>query len=198
LNNRASLHLIGIPSCANKWLLTDLARNTWGFNGYITSDCGAVNDVQNSHHYFNNSDATSYGVLSAGMDQVRATMLTCRVHFSSIPVPRFTLVWCLCQDCGGFLGSNLEAAIKDGSVPKDTYETAMRNMFRMRIRLGQFDPLSSQPYSKYTADDVDTPYAQQLALDAARQGMVLLKNENDALPLKASSIKTLALVGYVS
>lgn len=60
----------GIPSCANKWLMTDLAREAWGFNGYITSDCGAVHDVQNSHKYFNNSDATSYGVLSAGMDQV--------------------------------------------------------------------------------------------------------------------------------
>ena len=99
------------------------------------------------------------------------------------------------QDCGGFLGSNLGAAITDGSVSKTTYETALRNMFRMRIRLGQFDPLSDQPYSKLGVQDIDTPAAQELALEAARQGMVLLKNDGKAFPLQQSTIKNIAFVG---
>lgn len=56
----------GIPSCANKELMTDLARNKWGFEGYITSDCGAVSDVLNTHHYTTNTDDTCNVVLSAG------------------------------------------------------------------------------------------------------------------------------------
>lgn len=52
----------GIPSCANKMLMTDYAREKWGFQGYITSDCGAVDDVQNSHHYTSDSNNTCRSV----------------------------------------------------------------------------------------------------------------------------------------
>merc|ERR1719454_2370386 len=57
-----------IPSCANKGILNDLARDKWGFNGYITSDCGAVSIVQNQHHYTSNPHDTVKAVLTAGMD----------------------------------------------------------------------------------------------------------------------------------
>jgi hypothetical protein len=59
-----------IPSCANKGILNDLARDKWGFNGYITSDCGAVGNVQNQHQYTDTPDKTVTAVLSAGMDTV--------------------------------------------------------------------------------------------------------------------------------
>lgn len=58
----------GVPSCANKEILTTLLREEWGFNGYITSDCGAVNDVQNAHHYTNDTTSTVAAVFAAGMD----------------------------------------------------------------------------------------------------------------------------------
>lgn len=48
----------GVPSCANKWLMTDKARNDWGFQGYITSDCGAVDNVLNTHHYTKTPEQT--------------------------------------------------------------------------------------------------------------------------------------------
>ena len=58
----------GVPSCANKEILTTLLRDDWGFNGYITSDCGAVNNVQNNHHYTNDTVSTVDAVFGAGMD----------------------------------------------------------------------------------------------------------------------------------
>ena len=57
-----------IPSCANKGLLNDLARDQWHFDGYITSDCGAVGNVQNQHRYTPNASATVKAVFAAGMD----------------------------------------------------------------------------------------------------------------------------------
>jgi len=57
-----------VPSCANRGLLTELARETWGFDGYVTSDCWAVDNVQNQHHYTNATADTVAVVLEAGMD----------------------------------------------------------------------------------------------------------------------------------
>ncbi len=59
----------GVPSCANMDILTTKARNEWGFNGYVTSDCGAVSCIINDHHYTNTSDETCAVVLNAGMVQ---------------------------------------------------------------------------------------------------------------------------------
>ncbi len=136
----------------------------------ITSDCGAVSDVENAHHYFNTSGATVAGVLSAGMD----------------------------QDCGDFMRLHLAGAIADGSVGDATVTAALRNMLRVRMRLGLFDPQDKQPYAQYSAKDVDTPEARELALEAARQGMVLLKRkDNTSLPLDPTTLRTLALIGCV-
>jgi len=157
----------GVPSCASKELLTDNLREKWGFNGYITSDCGAVNDVLNSPHYSRGPDGTAHAVLAAGMD----------------------------NDCGGFLGTHFQKAITSGAVSNATYTTALKNMFRVQMRLGMFDPDSIQPYRQYTSEKIDTAAHRQLALEAARQSVVLLKNDTKALPLKKGVVKTIALVG---
>eukprot|EP00759_Apiculatamorpha_spiralis_P046662 PhF_6_TR42920/c0_g1_i5/m.65071 len=78
----------GVPSCASSYLLTTLARQSWGFDGYITSDCGAVDWVQYAHHYTNTTDQTCSVTLKAGMD----------------------------LDCGSFLQSHTNQAITDGAV----------------------------------------------------------------------------------
>jgi beta-glucosidase-like glycosyl hydrolase len=157
----------GVPSCANKPYLNGVLREKWGFDGYVTSDCGAVNDVQNNHKYTHNGDNTSFVVLDAGMD----------------------------IDCGGFLGQNLGKAIADGAVTKATWGTALTNLFRVRMRVGQFDPVKAQPYLAYGLDKIDTPAHQELALEAAKQGVVLLKNTAATLPLDAAAIETVAVVG---
>eukprot|EP01113_Clastostelium_recurvatum_P032042 TRINITY_DN4067_c0_g1_i2.p1 TRINITY_DN4067_c0_g1~~TRINITY_DN4067_c0_g1_i2.p1 ORF type:complete len:711 (+),score=147.51 TRINITY_DN4067_c0_g1_i2:417-2549(+) len=156
----------GVPSCANSFLLTDTARNKWSFNGYITGDCGAVSCVQNNHHYTNNSDDTCKAVLTAGLD----------------------------IDCGDFLPNNLAAAVSHNAVSMATVDHALTNLYAVLIRLGLFDPEEVQPYRKIGPDQINTPSAQALALRAAREGLVLLKNEGSALPL-SKTLGSIAIIG---
>lgn len=162
----------GVPSCASPELLTTNLRENWGFDGYVTSDCGAVGNVANDHNYTGGDpNKTALVTLGAGMD----------------------------NDCGKYFGSDagvLGTAIESGYVPKATWMAALKNLFRVQIRLGMFDPDATQPYRYYGLEKVDTPEHRELALDAARQGMTLVKNEHNALPLKkgAGNMK-IALVG---
>lgn len=157
----------GVPSCASSRLMTDLARGKWGFEGYITSDCGAVEDVQTTHNYTKSVGETINVTLSSGMD----------------------------SDCGQYLSpKNLKAALDDGSVEWTTVDKALERLAKVWMRLGMFDPDASQPYKRYGVKDINTPAHQQLALSAARQGMVLLKNEKSALPFSKDAT-TIAAIG---
>ncbi|EGD77165.1 beta-glucosidase [Salpingoeca rosetta] len=146
----------GVPSCANGDIMTVMARESWGFDGYITSDCGAVADVLNSHKFTRNTSETIRAVLEAGMD----------------------------TDCGSFVQQYLAKAMQEGVVPRELVNTALHRLFMVQFRLGLFDPVSKQPYTNYSVARVNTPANQQLALEAAQQGIVLLKNTNARLPLK--------------
>ncbi len=147
----------GVPSCANSYILSDIARDKWGFEGYITSDCGAVDDVYSpswgGHDYAPDPSTAVLDVLGASMD----------------------------SDCGNFLKEHLEHAVNDGTVSMDLVDRALTNLFTVQFRLGMFD--KETPYDSLDHSSVDTPEHRELALDAARQGMVLLKNKNQALPL---------------
>jgi len=147
-----------IPSCANKGLLNDLAREKWGFNGYITSDCGAVYGVQNKHNYTSNPDETASAVLSAGMD----------------------------TNCGNFLSEAVMLPIVTDETHggAQLVDEALKNLFRVQFRLGFADPPSAVPWSTYGSDRVDTAAHRALAREAADQSLVLLQNDG-ALPLKA-------------
>eukprot|EP01084_Bolivina_argentea_P283732 486023_1 len=159
----------GVPSCANKDIMTTKLRDEWGFQGYITSDCGAVNDVENNHHYTKTPGATVDAVFSAGMD----------------------------INCGGFTQKNTAAAISSGDTKLATVQQAMYNAALVQMRLGMFDGEKSQntPWSSLGPNDVCTKSALKLAYDASRQGVVLLKNNKNTLPLKNTSIKSLANIG---
>jgi hypothetical protein len=156
----------GIPSCANHLYNTDYLRTQWGFQGYVTGDCGAVDDVMKTHHYTSTTDQTCYDVLDSGLD----------------------------SDCGGFLSSNLQKAYSDGAVSDTIINDALTHLFLVQMRLGMFDPDSIQPYRRLDASVVNTPQNQALALTAARETMVLLKNDG-SLPLDKSKYKTLAVIG---
>eukprot|EP01060_Flectonema_neradi_P015965 TRINITY_DN225_c0_g1_i1.p1 TRINITY_DN225_c0_g1~~TRINITY_DN225_c0_g1_i1.p1 ORF type:complete len:751 (+),score=186.03 TRINITY_DN225_c0_g1_i1:68-2320(+) len=157
----------GVPSCANGRIMNGFARGQWGFEGYITSDCGAVADVDRSHHYAN-STQTPADVLQAGMD----------------------------SDCGGYLGQFLKRSLSVNATKPSDIDTAAEHLFAVQIRLGMFDSPTNQPYLKYSYhEDVNTTQHQQLALEAAQQGMVLLKNTNKVFPLSTTNIKTVAVIG---
>ncbi|KAL3669344.1 hypothetical protein V7S43_005721 [Phytophthora oleae] len=159
----------GIPSCADKGLLTDVVRGQWKFDGYITSDCEAVADVIYRHHYTQSTEQTCATTLDAGMD----------------------------LNCGEFLSQHLPTAFERGIVTTEMMHNALKNQFRVLMRLGMFEK-GKQPFANITKDSVDTTAHRQLALEAARQSIVLLKNEGKTLPLSAEDFAkegSLALVG---
>merc|ERR1711871_1312118 len=91
--------------------------------------------------------------------------------------------------------SHLKAAIDDKSVDISVVNNALVNLYVVQMRLGLFDPSNKQPYRSITTSSIDTKAHQELALEAARQGMVLLKNDDNALPLDPSTFKNIAVIG---
>jgi pre-mRNA-splicing factor SYF2/beta-D-xylosidase 4 len=155
----------GVPSCASDWLLKTLLRGAWEFDGYVTSDCDADSDVFFSHHYTNTTSEAVAAILRAGTD----------------------------VDCGGFMGKYAPAALADGSITDADIDTVLRRLFKVRIRLAQFDPPGA--LAKIGLDQVCSPYARELARDGVRQSAVLLKNTGGALPLDASKFATAVVIG---
>jgi len=130
----------GVPSCASKWLMTDKARGEWAFDGYITSDCGATDDVISAHHYFDTTSETVKGTLEAGMD----------------------------SDCGGFMESHLAESVENGTVSMDLVDTALTNLLKVQFRLGMFDNDDKpNPYASISKDAIDTAGHRQLALEVS-------------------------------
>jgi len=149
----------GVPSCANDWLLTTVARENWGFDGAIVSDCDADSDVFNSHHYTATPEEAVRDVLRAGTD----------------------------VDCGGFVSQYALSALQKGVITEVDLDVRLRYQFRLRMRLGHFDPPS--PLDGLQPEDVVcTEYAKALSRDGAAQGATLLKNDGGLLPLNASAL----------
>src|SRR5208282_385703 len=157
----------GVPCCASSFLLNDLLRKQWGFEGYVVSDCDAIRDVwgRQQHHYVNTPEEAAAATVKAGCN--------------------------LC--CGGDYNALVRAVQKELITEKDI-DQALYHTLWTRFRLGLFDPADKVPYSKYTIKDNDTPEHRQVALEVARQSLVLLKNDG-ILPLDRSKIKRIAVIG---
>ncbi|WVZ12054.1 hypothetical protein V8G54_016584 [Vigna mungo] len=157
----------GVPACTSEELL-GLARDKWGFKGYITSDCDAVATVYESQKYVNSSEDAVADVLKAGMD----------------------------IDCGTFMLRHTEHAIEQGKIKEEDIDRALLNLFSVQLRLGLFDgdPIRGQ-FGKLGSKDVCSPEHKTLALEAARQGIVLLKNDRKFLPLNRDIGASLAVIG---
>ncbi|RHN54870.1 putative glycosidase [Medicago truncatula] len=157
----------GVPACASKDLL-GLVRNKWGFEGYIASDCDAVATVFEYQKYAKSAEDAVADVLKAGMD----------------------------INCGTFMLRHTESAIEQGLVKEEDLDRALFNLFSVQMRLGLFngDPEKGK-FGKLGPQDVCTPEHKKLALEAARQGIVLLKNDNKFLPLDKKDRVSLAIIG---
>lgn len=154
----------GKPACASEMLLKDHLRDAWGFKGFVVSDCDAVADVYRGHHYSPNDSLASAYSLAAGTD----------------------------LDCGGAYKA-LPEAIHSGALAEAQLDVAVERLMEARIRLGMFDPPSASTFGALSMRDVDTPASNDLALRAARESIVLLKN-NGLLPLAAGK-RRIAIVG---
>lgn len=155
----------GVPSCANDWLLEEVARKNWGFDGYITSDCDADADVFNSHHYAATPAETVRDVLRAGTD----------------------------IDCTSFVPQNAKSALDKGLITEADIDARLKMLFRVRMRLSHFDPIG--PLNSIPVSEICSDYAIDLSHDAVRQSATLLKNEHSTLPLDRHGVGTIAVIG---
>ncbi|MFI4907548.1 MAG: glycoside hydrolase family 3 C-terminal domain-containing protein [Steroidobacterales bacterium] len=161
----------GKPACANPFLLQQTLRGAWGFQGYVVSDCGAVEDIFNGHHFRATQAQASAVSLERGMD----------------------------NECAGFVPGKGDSdyrpyleAVQQGDLAVSAIDTALIRLFTARIRLGTFDPPSRVPYDNIPESELNSPGHRALALRLARESMVLLKNDG-VLPLR--SVKHIAVVG---
>jgi len=155
----------GVPGCASTDLLEKRLREQWGFKGFVVSDCGAVGDIYRSHKYVATQGAASVAAVKAGTD------LTCGGEYVS-----------------------LVDEVKAGTITDAEITRAAERVFQARFRLGMFDPPEQVPYNKIPYSENDSAAHRQLALEAERESIVLLKNQDGFLPLK-SSVKKIAVVG---
>ncbi|KAM7277775.1 hypothetical protein ACFE04_004909 [Oxalis oulophora] len=158
----------GKPTCADSDLLKGTIRGEWHLNGYIVSDCDSVGVLYDSQHYTSTPEAAAAITIKAGLD----------------------------LDCGPFLAVHTEQAIKGGLLTEIDVDMALANTITVQMRLGMFDgEPSAQPYGRLGPRDVCTPAHKELALEAARQGIVLLKNSRQTLPLSVRRHRTVAVIG---
>ncbi len=155
----------GAPACANQHLLKDILRDAWGFNGFVTSDCGAIGDIADGHKYAKDYEHAAVDAVRAGTDT------SCGTEFDS-----------------------LTQAVRDGLIQEGELDVAVKRLFMARFRLGMFDPAADVSYTAIPFSEVNSAAHAQLALRAARESMVLLKNEGNVLPLK-KSVRTVAVIG---
>jgi beta-glucosidase len=157
----------GKPACASDLLLKDILRGDWKFQGFVTSDCGAIDDFfhANAHHTSPDAEhASAEGVL-LGTD----------------------------TNCGSTY-KNLAKAVHDGIIQESQIDTSLERLFLARMRLGLFDPPARVKYAALPFSEVMSPAHTALALRTSRESMVLLKNDHNTLPL-ASTAKTIAVIG---
>ena len=155
----------GEACCGSSLLLTDILRNEWGFDGYVVSDCGAIEDISARHKVVETLPQAAALAVKSG-----------------------------CDLCCGEEYQGLLAVVKDGDISEAEIDAAVRRLFVARFKLGMFDPPEMVPYAQVPYSVLDSEAHQRLALEAARKSVVLLKNERNLLPLK-KDLKSIAVIG---
>ena len=155
----------GEPCCASPTLLEQILRQEWGFDGYVVSDCGAIRDIYAHHKVVATPEEAAALAVKNGCE----------------------------LNCGSVYPALLEA-VKQGLISEETIDRAVQRLFRKRFELGMFDPPEQVPYAQIPYDVVDSPAHRELALRAARESMVLLKNDSGILPL-SKDLASIAVIG---
>ncbi len=162
----------GKPACAQPTLLQEHLRDDWDFQGYVVSDCGAASDIFRNHHYAETMPEGMAEAVKAGMDII-CTWPESEVKRES---------------------EALRDAVQQGLLPEADVDRSVRRLFTARMKLGMLDPPSMVPYSSITVAQNDTEPYRELALKAACETLVLLKNKGNLLPL-GSRYKNIAVIG---
>ena len=152
-------------ACGSDLLLQQILRNEWGFQGYVVSDCGAINDIYQGHKVVATApEAAALGAKS-GTD----------------------------LECGGVYG-NLVTAVQQGLISEALIDTNVTRLFAARFKLGMFDAPEHVRWAQIPFSVLDQASHRELARQVARESMVLLKNQNNVLPLRRD-VRTIAVIG---
>jgi len=163
----------GEPACANTFLLQDQLRGAWGFDGYVVSDCDAVADIFNGHHFTQSMAEAGAVSLKKGMDNECADFFT-KANDNS--------------DYVKYLD-----AVKQGLLSEKDIDVSLRRTYTARFKLGMFDPPEMVKYAQTPESEIDSAAHRALALKIARESMVLLKNDG-VLPF-SGKFRKIAVVG---
>ena len=156
----------GQPCCGSDILMMDILKNQWKFDGYVTSDCGGINDFFRTHKTHPDAAAASAAAVLHGTD-------------------------CECGN-GAYLA--LAEALTNGLITEADIDVSLKRLFKIRFRLGMFDPDDKVPYASIPTSVLESPEHKAHALKMAHESIVLLKNDN-ILPLNKDKIKKIAVVG---
>eukprot|EP00730_Choanoeca_flexa_P003912 TRINITY_DN11537_c2_g1_i9.p1 TRINITY_DN11537_c2_g1~~TRINITY_DN11537_c2_g1_i9.p1 ORF type:complete len:775 (+),score=154.17 TRINITY_DN11537_c2_g1_i9:331-2325(+) len=157
----------GVPTCAQADFLTKTLREDWGFKGFVVSDQGALTDIYENHHFSDSPEIAAAEAMNAGCD----------------------------QNDGVFYAENLAGAIGQGLVREETINDALVRVLTQRFRVGAFDPPMQLPWTTLSTDILHNASHNALAMEAAQQAVVLLNNSAGVLPLDASKLKNVGVIG---
>ncbi|MEZ5426950.1 MAG: glycoside hydrolase family 3 N-terminal domain-containing protein [Pyrinomonadaceae bacterium] len=156
----------GVPVHANRWLLDDVLRKEWGFQGVIVSDYYAMTQLMELHHVAGDKASAARQALEAGLD-------------IELPDPDVNLT--------------LVEQVKSGKIPESLIDQAASRVLRSKFQVGLFENPYVDPDKALRL--TDTAEDRQLAAEAARKAIVLLRNEKNLLPLDRSKLKSVAVIG---
>lgn len=156
----------GEPCCGSKTLLKDILRKQWNFKGHVTSDCWAIKDFHEHHGVTHTAVESAALAVNNGCD----------------------------LNCGSMFGYLL-IAVKEGLVKEETIDRAVTRLMITRMKLGMFDDPSHVPYASIPYEKNDCKEHREFALEVSKKSLVLLKNENQLLPLDKNKIKSIAVIG---
>jgi beta-glucosidase len=160
----------GTPNNINHWLLTDLLKDEWHHEGFVVSDLGGVRTMVSGH---------SKGKMTYVDAVAQSVMAGC--DFSDKEYRE-----------------NIPAAVREGKLSLARLDDAVTRVLRVRFRLGEFDPFKASPYADISPDVIDSAAHRAKALQAAQASIVLLQNERGLLPLDATKLKHLAVIGALA
>ena len=158
----------GVPDAINKYLLTDILRGLWGFDGFVVSDLGGINWLMRSDgpHVTTNPEEAVARAIKAGCDLDDAD------YEKAIP-----------------------GAVKNGLLSEEDVNRALRRVLTVAFRLGVFDPAEDVPYNRIPGSVIHSDAHKKLSLKTALESLVLLKNDNNFFPLNKTKIKSIAVIG---
>jgi beta-glucosidase len=162
----------GQPCCGSDKLMIDILRNQWHFTGYVTSDCGAIDDFYKTHKLFPDAESSAADAVLHGTD----------------------------VECGNQTYKSLTHAVKDGKLTEKEIDESVKRLFTIRFRLGMFDPVAMVKYAQIPITVLESQPHKDHALKMARESIVLLRNahlpgqKNNLLPL-SKRIKKIAVLG---